>query len=241
MLRHFFLMDLSDVSGKTNKQKNQPICVAFAFVPAKPPLGRVRTALLMACCSLQQELGAWCHAEGTSYVSGITMDAEGVGWSPRYFLPSLGFLDAVVPHAVVSTASKAPVGLGSRRAVELWARLLLRITRCGVRSKRGCGEVRPVGTGGIGVTWDGSGNVGLSRGKVFLAGVTCSRAGVSPENQTRGMPDFSKSHKATGSEDSWVSTRMSGQEELCSPPRLARPRCPRLSHQTPFLPSAEIG
>lgn len=138
----------------------------------------------MACCSLQQELGAWCHAEGTSYISGITMDAEGVGWSLRYFLPPLGFLDAVVPHAVVSTASKAPMGLGSCRAVELWAQLLLCIMRCGVRSKRGCREVRPLGTGGIGVTWDGSGNVGLSRGEVFLAGVTCSRAGVSPENQT---------------------------------------------------------
>lgn len=99
--------------------------MAFAFVPAKPPLGRVGTALLMACCSLQQELGAWCHVEGTSYVSGITMDAEGVGWSLRYFLPPLGFLDAVVPHAVVSTASKAPMGLGSCRAVELWAQLLL--------------------------------------------------------------------------------------------------------------------
>ena len=90
--------------------------MAFAFVPAKPPSGRVGTALLMTCCSLQQELGAWDRAEGTGYVSGITMDAEGAVWSLRYFLPSLGFIDAVAPRAVVPIAGKAPMGLGSCRA-----------------------------------------------------------------------------------------------------------------------------
>lgn len=58
-------MEFSDVLEK----KSQPICVAFAFVPANPPSHRAGTALLVTCCSLQQQLEAWCCAEVMFLVS----------------------------------------------------------------------------------------------------------------------------------------------------------------------------
>lgn len=185
MLRHYLLMEFSDVLGRGGV-KPQPICVAFAFVPAKPPLGRVGTALLMTCCSLQQELGAWYHADGTSYVSGVTRVTEGAVWSLRCFLPLLGLLDAVAPHAVVSTANKAPVELGSCRACVGSTSALYGGTQCRVR----------VWLRGHPPHWDhwdwtdGSGSVGFSGGEVLLAGITCSRAGFSPENQTPWHAEF---------------------------------------------------
>lgn len=60
--------------------------MAFAFVPAKPPLCKARAALLVTCGSLQLELGAGYPAEGTSCGSGIPTDAGGADWSQRYLL-----------------------------------------------------------------------------------------------------------------------------------------------------------
>lgn len=83
MPRHYLLVEFSHILGK-KKKKNQPISVAFAFVPAKPPLCKARAALLVDCGSLQLELRAGYPAEGTGCVSGIPMDAGGAVWSLRY-------------------------------------------------------------------------------------------------------------------------------------------------------------
>lgn len=74
------------ISQEKEGKKNQPISVAFAFVPAKPPLCKAGAALLVTCGSLLLELGAGYPAEGTSCVSGIPTGAGGAVWSLRYLL-----------------------------------------------------------------------------------------------------------------------------------------------------------
>lgn len=82
MPRHYLLVEFSHILGE-KREKNQPISVAFAFVPAKPPLCKAGAALLVTCGSLQLDLGAGYPAEGTSCVSGIP---TGAVWSLRYLL-----------------------------------------------------------------------------------------------------------------------------------------------------------
>lgn len=45
-----------------------------------------------------------------------TRHADGAVWSWRCFLPSFGLLDEVFLREVISTANKAPVGLGNSKA-----------------------------------------------------------------------------------------------------------------------------
>lgn len=59
-------------------------------------------------------------------------DAEGAVWSRRCFLPSLGWVDAVVPRGVASAANKAPVGLGSCKACVGSTSTLYRELQCQV-------------------------------------------------------------------------------------------------------------
>lgn len=61
-----------------------------------------------------------------------TRDAEGAVWSWRCFLPSFGLLDAVFPREVISTANKAPVGLGNSEACMGSTSTLYRELQCQV-------------------------------------------------------------------------------------------------------------